>query len=293
MDIKKLISRMILDSRGNPTVEVELMLTDGSMGRASVPSGASTGKQEALELRDDGTAYDGKGVNKALAGIKDIIAPKLMGFDATKQFELDNALIELDGTPNKARLGANAILGVSLAAAKAVAVAKQLPLYRYIGELAGNSEFNLPRPMCNIINGGRHAAGSTDIQEFMIVPSGADFPKQLETCVEIFHELGRVLSAKGYTTTVGDEGGYAPAVKHGNVEALELIMSAITNADYIPGQDVSLALDVAASELVSGTGYLLATENKTITSDELINWYGELSARFPIISIEDGLGEDD
>ncbi len=294
MDIKSIKARQILDSRGNPTIECDVELADGSVGRAAVPSGASTGKREALELRDGGKPYRGLGVSRAIANVEGEIARAVRGMDSSDQTAIDHRLIGLDGTPNKGRLGANAILAVSLATAKAAAIARDLPLFRYIGHLADRRVFHLPRPMMNVINGGKHAAGSTDIQEFMIVPVGQpDYASQLRAGVEVFHSLGALLKTRGYATTVGDEGGYAPAVKHGNVEALDLLVEAIDRAGYRPGQDIALALDVAASELVSEHGYYLATEQRDVTSDELIDWYGQLADTYPLISIEDGLSEDD
>jgi enolase len=293
MRISAISARQILDSRGNPTVEAEVSLESGSVGRASVPSGASTGEHEAVELRDGGPAWGGLGVNKAVANIRTEIAQHIVGRDATDQVGLDQALVSLDGTPNKARLGANAILAVSLATAKAAAAAKGLQLYEYVADLAG-TEPSMPRPMMNVINGGRHAAGSTDIQEFMIVPMRAKSMNQtLQIGTEVFHALSKVLSKAGYATTVGDEGGYAPAVRGGNVEALDLLMQAIAAAGYEPGVDVTLALDVAASELLHGDSYELATEKKHLSATELIAWYQELASKYPIISIEDGLGEND
>ena len=293
MRITAITARQILDSRGNPTVEAEVCLESGIVGRASVPSGASTGEYEAVELRDGGTAWGGLGVTKAVANIRTEISQLAVGRDALDQAGLDQALIALDGTPNKARLGANAILAVSLAAAKAAAKANQLQLYEYVARLAGTTP-SMPRPMMNVINGGRHAAGSTDIQEFMIVPMRAGSMEQtLQIGTEVFHALSRVLTKSGYATTVGDEGGYAPAVRDGNVEALDLLMQAITGAGYQPGADVALALDVAASELLHGDNYELNTDGKQQSSAELIAWYADLAAKYPIISIEDGLDEND
>src|SRR5258708_4427483 len=267
MKISSLHARQILDSRGNPTVECDVILEDGTMGRASVPSGASTGSREAVELRDDDeTKYLGKGVLKAVANINDIIAKAVIGTDAQRQKELDEKMIVLDGTPNKAKLGANTILSVSLAVAKATALSNKLPLYEYLHNYARN-DFNLsspllaPMPMMNIINGGRHANFATDIQEFMIIPIGAKtFTDALRMGAEVFHHLGKVLKEKGYPTTVGDEGGYAPLVQKGNAEALELIIQAIMNAGYDPGDDIALALDVAASELIHDDKYVLKAE---------------------------------
>lgn len=294
MIIKDIHARQILDSRGNPTVEADVYLEDGALGRAAVPSGASTGSHEAIELRDGGDQYGGKAVTKAVANVNGEIRDALIGKAVENQAELDQIMIDLDGTPNKGRLGANAILAVSLAAAKAAAASKGLPLYRYVAELSGTETLSLPLPMMNIINGGKHAAGSTDIQEFMIMPVGAHtFSDALRMGAEIFQALGKVLHAKGYGTTVGDEGGYAPAVKNGNAEALELIEEAVTKAGYTLGEDVVLALDVASTELMQDGAYVLNTENKTLSSEEMVSFYEDLSSRFPIYSIEDGLGEDD
>lgn len=294
MKISDIKARMILDSRGNPTVEADIILDNGVMARAAVPSGASTGTHEAVELRDGGTAYGGKGVSKAVNYIVSEIKPALLGMDVTNQNAIDQAMIELDGTPNKGRLGANAILAVSLAAAKAAALSKGVPLYRYVAELSNTQTLSLPLPMMNIINGGKHAAGSTDIQEFMIMPVGAaSFSGAIQMGAEIFHALGKVLHQKGYGTTVGDEGGYAPAVKNGNAEALELIAEATAKAGYELGSDVTLALDVASSELLEDGSYNLATEGKKLSSSDMADFYKSLCERFPIASIEDGLGEDD
>ncbi|HSW78149.1 MAG TPA: phosphopyruvate hydratase [Candidatus Chromulinivoraceae bacterium] len=295
MDIARIHARQIIDSRGNPTVEADVVLSDGTLGRAAVPSGASTGSNEAVELRDGGSDFGGKGVMKAVGNVNGIIAEKLIGMDASDQRVLDKTLIDLDGTPNKGNLGANAILAVSLAAAKAVALSKGIPLYGYFRSLAEeNGDFLLPVPMMNIINGGKHAAGSTDIQEFMIMPVGAPtFTKAIQMGAEIFHALAKVLKENGYGTTVGDEGGYAPHVKKGNAEALELISAAVEKAGYELGKDVVLALDVAASELYEDGKYHLATENRSLSSDEMVEWLAELAEKYPIASIEDGLAEDD
>jgi len=294
MKIKRVFGRQIFDSRGFPTVECDVELEDGSLGRAAVPSGASTGAGEALELRDGGDAFNGKGVSKAVANINEIIAPELVGKDASAQFELDQIMRDLDGTENKGKLGANAILAVSLALAKAAAISKKQPLYAYIAELTGTTEMTLPLPMLNILNGGKHASGSTDIQEFMIMPVGAtSFAHAMQMASEIYHALGKVLAAEGYATTVGDEGGFAPSVSGGSTEALELIESAVARAGYTLGKDVTLALDVASSELVAGEGYDFAREGKTYSTQELIAFYGQLAEKFPLTSIEDGLGEDD
>jgi len=294
MNISTIKARQILDSRGNPTVEADVILEDGTLGRAAVPSGASTGSHEAIELRDGDQAYGGKGVLKAVTFVNTEINEALVGKDVTDQAGIDQIMIDLDGTPNKARFGANAILAVSLAVAKAAALEQKLPLYRYVANLAGNTEFTLPLPMMNIINGGKHAAGSTDIQEFMIMPVGAaSFSHCIQIGAEIFRALGKVLHDKGYGTTVGDEGGYAPAVKNGNAEALELIAAATAKAGYTLGEDVVLALDVASSELLEDGLYVLNTEGKKLTSTEMTDFYKDLVSRFPIRSIEDGLAEDD
>jgi len=294
MNIASIHARQILDSRGNPTIEADVILEDDTMGRAAVPSGASTGSYEAIELRDGDAAYGGKSVLNAVANVNGEINEALQGWNVTDQAGIDQKMIDLDGTENKARLGANAILAVSLGVAKAAALSQKKPLYQYIADLNGTETLSLPVPMMNIINGGKHAAGSTDIQEFMIMPVGAkSFSHCLQIGAEIFHALGKVLAAKGYTTTVGDEGGYAPAVKNGNAEALELISEAVSKAGYTLGKDVVLALDVASSELIQDGKYALATEKKMLTSEEMVNFYADLTARFPIVSIEDGLGEDD
>lgn len=296
MKISHIYSRQIIDSRGNPTVEADVVLENGVLGRASVPSGASTGTNEAIELRDgDASKFNGKGVLKAVNNIKQEIEKALVGKEASDQKAIDETLISLDGTENKSRLGANAILAVSLATAKAEAQARNVPLFEYIHAISNTKkEIMLPTPMVNIINGGKHAAGSTDIQEFMIIPAGAkNFSEAIRMCAEIFHALGKVISSKGYQTTVGDEGGYAPQVKQGNKEALELISAAVEKAGYNMGHDVFLALDVASSELYENNAYQLKTENKILSNEELIAWYQELSKTYPIISIEDGLAEHD
>jgi enolase len=289
--IEDIHAREILDSRGNPTVEVEVYLEDGTVGRAAVPSGASTGTHEAVELRDgDPSRYGGKGVLKAVRAINETIADELEGMDATDQAGIDQLLIELDGTPNKGNLGANAILGVSLAVAHAAANALDLPLYRYIG---GTAAHTLPVPMMNILNGGKHADNSADLQEFMILPVGASsFAEALRWCAEVYHALKSVLKAKGYNTNVGDEGGFAPSLGS-NAEALELILAAITKAGYTPGKDIYLALDPAASELYADGLYVLAREGKKLTSADMVDFYARLVDQYPIISIEDGLAEDD
>ncbi len=288
-------AREILDSRGNPTVEVDVLLDDGSFGRAAVPSGASTGAYEAVELRDTkAKRYMGKGVLGAVKNVNEIIAPEVCGMDATAQEELDQLLIELDGTPNKKKLGANAILGVSLAAAKAAADSAALPLYRYLGGCGANI---LPVPMMNIVNGGKHSDNNVDFQEFMIMPVGAkDFPNALRMGAETFHTLKKVLAKKGYATSVGDEGGFAPMLKS-NEEALEVIMDAIKKAGYKPGKEIAIALDPAATEMFDEKTkkykFFKSAPNKKITSDVLINHWAKWADKYPIISIEDGLAEDD
>jgi len=292
--ITRITGRQILDSRGNPTVEADVYLKSGAMGRAAVPSGASTGAGEALELRDGGDAFGGKGVTKAVAAINTALSALLIGKDASDQGALDEGMIALDGTDNKANLGANAILAVSLAAAKAVANDKKVPLHEYIAEMTGTKQQSIPLPMMNIMNGGKHAAGSSDVQEYMIIPVGAkNFTDALRIGTEVFHSLAKVLKKEGYGTTVGDEGGYAPSVRNGNHEPLELIREAVAEAHYELGKDVVLALDVASSELYENNTYNLSTEGKTVSAAELIDWYKGIAAEFPIVSIEDGLDEND
>lgn len=295
MKIHKIIAREILDSRGNPTVEADVVLENGITGRAAVPSGASTGTYEAHELRDGGARYGGKGVIQAVNNIKEEINNLLAGKDSENQEEVDRLMIEADGTENKKRLGANAILAVSLANAHATAKAQNRALFQYIEDLMQEKRPPImPMPLCNIINGGKHAAGSTDIQEFMIVPIGFEKSHQaLEAMVNVFHALKKVLTKKGYGTTVGDEGGYAPHVKQGNQEALDLIAEAVQIAGYTLGKDIALALDVASSELFENGKYNLTRENKVLSSEEMIDWYASLIDQYPIISIEDGLAEDD
>jgi enolase len=290
--IIEVIGREIIDSRGNPTVEVEVILESGFMGRASVPSGASTGSHEALELRDkDAKRYLGKGVQKAIQNIRRVIAPKLLGMDVLDQKGIDTAMIEWDGTPNKIRLGANAILGVSLACAKASANYLGIPLYQHLG---GLSATQLPLPLMNIINGGAHADNNVDLQECMILPIGAkNFKEALRMGVEVFQHLKATLKAKGYRTSVGDEGGFAPDLRS-NEEAFSLIVEAIRKAGYRPGRDVALGIDAAATEFHrSGFYYLKAEKKPKRTSAEMIDYYEALIKRFPILSIEDGLAEDD
>jgi len=290
-EIVNIWAREILDSRGNPTIEVEVELECGVVGRAAVPSGASTGTYEALELRDgDKERYLGKGVLKAVDAVNDIIAPELEGEDATLQVLIDQLMIDLDGTENKEKLGANAILGTSLAVVKAAALAVELPLYQYLG---GVNARVLPVPLLNILNGGKHADNPIDIQEFMIVPTGAEsFSEGLRFAVETFHQLKTILTSKGYSCGVGDEGGFAPALAS-TEEALQIITQAIEKAGYNPGRDISLALDIAATELFKDGRYNFKGEGKIMTSDELIAYYKSLIAKYPIISIEDGLAEDD
>jgi enolase len=289
--IDDIVAREVLDSRGNPTVEVEVDLSGGAVGRALVPSGASTGAHEALELRDgDRARYGGKGVLRAVDSVNVTIAEALLGWDSLDQVGIDDLMIGLDGTPHKSKLGANAILGVSLAVARAAAEAVGLPLYRYLG---GVSARTLPVPMMNILNGGKHAANSTDLQEFMVMPVGApSFREALRWCSEVYHALKAVLKARNYDTDVGDEGGFAPSLSS-NAEAVELILAAIEQAGYKPGQDIFVALDPAATEFYQDGRYHLAREGRVLTGDEMIDLYADWVDRYPIISIEDGLAEDD
>lgn len=285
-------AREILDSRGNPTVEVEVELESGAIGRAAVPSGASTGAFEAVELRDgDASRYLGKGVLRAVENVNDIIAPEIIGLNAVDQVGIDKVLIALDGTPNKARLGANAILGVSMAVARAAAEAVGLSLYQYLG---GINAKKLPVPMMNILNGGEHADNNVDIQEFMVMPVGAgSFKEALRMCAEIFHNLKKVLSSRGLSTSVGDEGGFAPNLSS-NEAALEVIMEAIKKAGFVPGEQVFLAMDVAATEMYKEDGkYHLTGEGVVKTAEEMVDFYEAMIEKYPIISIEDGLSEDD
>jgi enolase len=284
-------AREILDSRGNPTVEVEVGLLDGSFGRAGVPSGASTGEAEAVELRDgDGDRYLGKGVTKAVDNVNETIAPALLGRDATQQREIDALLRDLDGTDNKGNLGANAILGVSLATAKAAAEASGLPLYAYLG---GPNAHLLPVPMMNVINGGSHAESSVDFQEFMIAPIGAPtFREALRVGAEVYHQLKKVLHARGLSTGLGDEGGFAPDLES-NEAALQLLMDAIGEAGYEPGTDIALAMDPATSEIFADGAYDLAGEGRVLSSAEMVDYWEDLIGRYPIVSIEDGLDEGD
>ena len=289
--ITEVYAREILDSRGNPTVEVEVILEDGAVGRAAVPSGASTGVHEAVELRDgDKDRYLGKGVTKAVDNVNDIIAEALIGLEATRQTEIDELLVRLDGTPNKGRLGANAILGVSMAVARAAASSVGLPLYLYLGGVAAKE---LPVPMMNILNGGEHADNNVDIQEFMIMPVGAkSFSEALRMNAEIYHNLKALLKEKGLSTALGDEGGFAPNLKN-NAEAIEVILEAVVKAGYKPEEDIVIALDVASSEMYKDGKYHFEGEGVVRTSEEMVDYLAELCEKYPIISIEDGLAEDD
>ncbi|MAU01470.1 MAG: phosphopyruvate hydratase [Anaerolineaceae bacterium] len=289
--IESIHGREVLDSRGNPTVEVEVQLFDGAFGRAIVPSGASTGVHEAWEKRDgDKDRYLGKGVQQAVTAVNEAIAEAIVGWDATDQVGIDQAMLELDGSENKKNLGANAILGVSLAVAHAAAASQEMPLYRYLGGVYART---LPVPMMNIMNGGKHAAGATDLQEYMIMPVGASsFAEGLRWGTEIYHSLKKVLASKGYGTTVGDEGGFAPSVKS-NSEPFELMLEAIEKAGYKPGEQIMFAMDPAASEIYEDGVYNMKVEGKKLSGAEMVDFYVNLVNKYPIISIEDGLGEDD
>ena len=289
--IKQIHAREILDSRGNPTVEADVTLEHGAKGRAAVPSGASTGSREAVELRDgDKKRFLGKGVLKAVDNVNKVIAPELIGKEASEQEKIDRLMIKLDGTENKAKLGANAILGVSLAVAKAAAIDADMPIYRYLG---GKDAVRLPIPFLNILNGGKHADNNVDIQEFMIAPIGApSFKEALRYAAEVYHTLKGILKAKGLSTSVGDEGGFAPNLSR-NEEAIEVIISAIEKADYRPGKDIAVVLDPAASEFYQNGKYLLKADNKNLSSEEMVDYYSGLVAKYPIISIEDALAEND
>lgn len=284
-------AREILDSRGNPTIEVDVHLAGGAFGRAAVPSGASTGAHEAIELRDgDPKRYLGRGVWKAVENVNHLIAPRLRGYDALDQIGIDQLLLELDGTPNKSRLGANAALGVSLAAAKAAAQALGLPLYRYLGGVAART---LPVPLMNILNGGKHADNNVDVQEFMIAPVvGPTFAEALRAGAEVYHALKSVLKARGLSTAVGDEGGFAPDLS-ANEAALEVIVEAIEKAGYAPGRDILIALDPAASEFYCDGRYILSGEQRTLSPEEMVQFWADWVARYPIVTIEDGMAEDD
>ena len=289
--IYKIIAREILDSRGNPTIEVDVTLSDGSLGRAAVPSGASTGEHEAVELRDNDTLrYLGKGVKKAVKIVNTTIANEIIGLDALNQKNIDEAMISLDGTSNKSKLGANSILGVSIAVAKSASNSKKMPFYEYINQ---NKTYTMPIPMMNIINGGSHADNNVDFQEFMVFPIGArSFSNALQMGTEIFHQLKKVLKNKNLSTSVGDEGGFAPNLKS-NHEAIEVILKAIDNAGYKAGKNVYIALDVAASELFDKDRYIIKSENRSLSSDQMISYYQNIIETYPIISIEDGLDEND
>ncbi len=291
MYIEEIVAREILDSRGNPTIEVDVYLEEGLVGRAAVPSGASTGTREAVELRDaEADRYRGKGVQRAVENVNDVIANEITGMSVTDQAGIDRVMIELDGTPNKGKLGANAILGVSLAVAKAAAGWTGLPLYRYLG---GPNARRLPVPMMNILNGGKHADNNVDLQEFMVMPVGANsFREALRMGAEVYHALRAVLAADGMSTAVGDEGGFAPNLPD-NEAAIRAIIRAVEEAGYSPGVDASIALDAAASEFFSDGKYALAGEGKTLTSAEMVDYYAALVDTYPIVSIEDGLAEDD
>ena len=290
MNIDKVIAREVLDSRGNPTVEAEVHLDSGAVGRAIVPSGASTGTHEALELRDGGSRYLGKGVQQAVANVNDVLGKAVVGLDASNQAGIDAALMDTDGTPNKGKLGGNAILAVSLATARAAADELGMPLYRYLG---GSNAKTLPVPMMNVINGGAHADNSVDFQEFMVMPVGAPtFREALRYGAEVFHTLKKVLSAKGYNTNVGDEGGFAPDLKS-NEEALSVLLEAIEKAGYEPGKDIAIALDPAVTELYKDGKYHLESEGRVLSTAEMVDFWADWASRYPIVSIEDGLAEDD
>lgn len=294
MEIKNIIARQIFDSRGMPTVEADVILSNGVMGRAAVPSGASTGIHEAHELRDGDKDFHGQSVYKAIDNIHTRILPQLNGVKADDQFKVDQLMIDLDGTENKESLGANAILAVSLATAHAAANSRGVLLYNHIADIAQPAEKLLPMPMMNVLNGGKHADGSTDIQESMIIPLGADtFAKAMQMSTEVFQELKILLKSKGYANTVGDEGGFAPSVEKGNAEAFSLLIEAINNAGYKPGEDISLAIDVASSELYKENSYNFDSENKKYNTNELVSWYKTMTEQYPLISIEDGMSEDD
>jgi len=292
--IASIHARQILDSRGNPTVEVEVALASGARGLAAVPSGASTGEFEAVELRDGGAPWAGKGVSRAVANVNEEIAAALVGADASDQAALDARMIELDGTPNKGRLGANAILGVSLAAAKAAAMYSGLPLYGYLAEVYGGSAPSvLPVPMMNVLNGGAHADNSVDFQEFMVVPAGASsFRECLRVGAEVFHALKKSLAASGHSTAVGDEGGFAPDLES-NEAALRAVLAGVEAAGYEPGEDVFIALDPATSEVYEGGSYVLEHEGRTLSSEQMASYWEDACARYPILSVEDGMDEED
>ncbi|WP_334141374.1 phosphopyruvate hydratase [Rhabdothermincola sp.] len=288
--IEHIVGREVLDSRGNPTVEVEVLLDSGARGRAIVPSGASTGRFEAVELRDGDERYGGKGVQRALANVEEEIADVLVGFDALSQRDIDRVLVDLDGTPNKERLGANAILGVSLAVAKAAAAELELPLYRYVG---GTNAHVLPVPMMNVLNGGEHADNNVDLQEFMIMPVGAaSFSEALRWGAETYHVLKKVLGERGLSSAIGDEGGFAPNLAS-NEEAVQLLLESIEQAGFTPGEDIVLALDAASTELFRDGRYALAGEGRTLAPEEMVAYLDDLVSRYPIVSVEDGMAEED
>ena len=293
--IKEIKSRQILDSRGNPTVETDVILASGATGRAAVPSGASTGSGEALELRDnDPSRYGGKGVLKAVWNVNSKIRDVLLHNNASNQSQIDQLMLDLDGTADKSNLGANAILSVSLATAKAMATAKKLPLYEYIAEIAENESLSLPMPMMNVVNGGTHADWSTDFQEYMIIPASAEsFSDAIRMGAEVFHAIAKVLKAKGLATTVGDEGGYAPKTDYGNNGPLDIIKEAVATTGYSFGTDIKIAMDTAASEFYADGHYELKTNGEHKSSEDLINWYQWIIDTYPVVSIEDGLGESD
>lgn len=293
--ISKIVARMILDSRGNPTVEAEVILNTGHKGRAAVPSGASTGSHEAIELRDGGSKYGGLGVEQAIRNIKEMIAPTLIGKNPNDQMKIDKELIDLDGTNNKSNLGANAILAISLSIAKASADQQGQEFYQYVANLADNKEtLKVPTPMVNVINGGKHASGASDFQEYMIVPKGIDnYTNQIRACSEIFHALKQEITKLELQTTVGDEGGFAPILSGGNKQVFELLISAINRAKYRPNNDIFLALDIASSEFYVDGKYKLASEDRILTADELSSYYKQLLDEYPIFSIEDPFSEND
>jgi len=293
--IRKIHARQIIDSRGIPTIEVECFLDDGSIGVAAVPSGASTGEHEALELRDQSTQYFGKSVFQAIDNVNTIISPTLLGNSSCDIYAIDKIMLDLDSTPNKQKLGANAILGVSLAALKAFAISNNLPIYKYIGSIVSGNTNIMPVPMMNILNGGSHADNNVDIQEFMIYPSGLNsFSDALQCGCEVFNTLKSILKKKGYNTAVGDEGGFAPNLRS-NQEAIDLLLEAIEKSNYKPGKEVFLTLDIASSEFFNKNDslYYLASENRKLSNYELISWYKDLCSNYPIVSIEDGLDEND
>ena len=292
--IKSVHARQILDSRGNPTVEADVVLEDGSFGRAAVPSGASTGSGEALELRDGGDAFGGKAVMKAVENVNSKIAEAVIGAEASDQSGIDKIMLDLDGPENKSNLGANAILSVSLAVAKAEAASENLPLYKYIAKITDTEELSLPMPMINVMNGGAHASWATDIQEYMILPVGAaTFPEAIRMSAEVFHALASVLKEEGYPTTVGDEGGYAPRVKNGNAEPLSLLEKAVEKAGYKLGEDFALGLDVASSEFYKDGEYDLKANGEKLNSEEMVAFVKDLADKNPLVTIEDGLAEND